>query len=276
MQTRMIRDLEVPVVGMGSAGSFDVPMSEIEVRKQILDNCISHGSNFVDTSPMYRRSEQVIGAAMEGKRDKFQLATKVWCTGRDTAVRQMARSFELLKTDYIEVMQIHNLVDWRTHLPLLEEMKAQGKISVIGLTHYSPDALPEMAEIMRTGRIDSVQISYNVMEREVEDVILPLAEEMGVGIIVMRPVGAGQLFRNLIEKPNLEPLQEFGIRTWGQALMAWLLADPRVTVLIPATRRPQRIIENAAAGEVTIPPEMRDYVLSEAQRCLKPDFYGIG
>ena len=93
MQTRMIRDLEVPVVGMGSAGSFDVPMSELEVRKQILDNCISQGSNFVDTSPMYRRSEQVIGAAMEGKRDKFQLATKVWCTGRDTAVRQMARSY---------------------------------------------------------------------------------------------------------------------------------------------------------------------------------------
>ena len=92
MQTRMIRDLEVPVVGMGSAGSFDVPMSELEVRKQILDKCISQGSNFVDTSPMYRRSEQVIGAAMEGKRDKFQLATKVWCTGRDTAVRQMARS----------------------------------------------------------------------------------------------------------------------------------------------------------------------------------------
>ena len=132
MQTRMIKDLQVPVVGMGSAGSFDVPMTELETRKQILNNCITQGSNFVDTSPMYRRSEQVIGAAMEGKRDKFQLATKVWCTGRDTAVKQMARSFELLRTDYIEVMQIHNLVDWRTHLPLLEEMKADGKIGVIG------------------------------------------------------------------------------------------------------------------------------------------------
>ena len=106
----------------------------------------------------------------------------------------MARSFELLKTDYIEVMQIHNLVDWRTHLPLLEEMKADGKISVIGLTHYSPDALPEMAEIMRTGRVDSVQISYNVMEREVEDVILPLAGEMGIGIIVIAPSGCRAAF----------------------------------------------------------------------------------
>ena len=275
MQTRMIRNLEVPVIGMGSAGSFDVPMTELGVRKQILDNCVTQGSIFVDTSPMYRRSEAVIGAAMEGNRDKFQLATKVWCTGRDTAVKQMARSFELLNTDYIEVMQIHNLVDWRTHLPLLEEMKFEGKIGIIGLTHYSPDALEEMAEIMRTGRIDSVQISYNVMERQVEDVILPLAEEMGIGVIVMRPVGAGQLFRNLIAKPNLEPLQEFGIRTWGQALMAWLLADSRVTVLIPATSKPQRIIENAAAGNVIIPPETRDYILAEAQRCLKPDRYGI-
>ena len=275
MQTRMIRNLEVPVIGMGSAGSFDVPMTELGVRKQILDNCVTQGSIFVDTSPMYRRSEAVIGAAMEGDREKFQLATKVWCTGRDTAVKQMARSFELLNTDYIEVMQIHNLVDWRTHLPLLEEMKAEGKIGIIGLTHYSPDALEEMAEIMSTGRIDSVQISYNVMERQVEDVILPLAEEMGIGVIVMRPVGAGQLFRNLIAKPNLEPLQEFGIRTWGQALMAWLLADSRVTVLIPATSKPQRIIENAAAGNVIIPPETRDYILAEAQRCLKPDRYGI-
>lgn len=276
MQTRMIKDLAVPVIGMGSAGSFDVHMSEIDVRKQILDNCISQGSNFVDTSPMYRRSEQVIGVAMEGKRDQFQLATKVWCTGRDTAVKQMDRSFELLKTDYIEVMQIHNLVDWRTHLPSLEEMKAEGKIGAIGLTHYSPNALEEMAEIMRTGRIDSIQISYNVMERQVEDVILPLAEEMNIGVIVMRPVGAGQLFSNLIERPNLEPLEQFGIRTWGQALMAWLLADPRITVLIPATSKPQRIIENAAAGEMTIPEEMRTYILAEAQRCLKPVFYGIG
>ena len=275
MQTRMIKDLEVPVIGMGSAGSFDVPMQQIGVRREILDNCIVQGSNFVDTSPMYRRSEQVIGVAMEGKRDKFQLATKVWCTGRETGEKQMARSYELLKTDYIEVMQIHNLVDWKTHLPLLEEMKAAGRIGVIGLTHYSPGALPEMAEIMRTGRIDSIQISYNVMEREVEETILPLAGEMGIGVIVMRPVGNGLLIRNLEHEPDLAPLREFGIETWGQALMAWLVADPRVTVLIPATRRPERIVENAAVGSVTIPPEMRSYILKEAHRCLKPGRYTL-
>ena len=275
MQTRMIKDLEVPVIGMGSAGSFDVPMQQIGVRREILDNCIVQGSNFVDTSPMYRRSEQVIGVAMEGKRDKFQLATKVWCTGRETGEKQMARSYELLKTDYIEVMQIHNLVDWKTHLPLLEEMKATGRIGVIGLTHYSPAALPEMVEIMRTGRIDSIQISYNVMEREVEETILPLAGEMGIGVIVMRPVGNGLLIRNLEREPDLEPLREFGIETWGQALMAWLVADPRVTVLIPATRRPERIVENAAVGSVTIPPEMRSHILKEAHRCLKPGRYTL-
>ncbi|MEE9262568.1 MAG: aldo/keto reductase [Dehalococcoidia bacterium] len=276
MQTRKMKDLEVPVVGMGSAGTFDVAMEEIEVRKKILDNCISQGTNFIDTSPMYRRSEQVIGTAMEGKRDKFQLATKVWCSGKETGQKQMARSFELLRADYIEVMQIHNLVDWETHLPVLEEMKAEGKIGIIGLTHYSPAALPEMAQIMRTGRIDAIQISYNVMEREVEEEILPLAGELGIGIIVMRPVGSGLLINNLEQQPNLTPLKEFGIETWGQALMAWLLADPRVTVLIPATRRPERIVENAAVGSVAIPAEMRDYILKEAQRCLKAGKYSLG
>ncbi len=275
MQTRMIKGLETPVIGMGSAGSFDVSMDEIGVRRQILENCVAQGSNFVDTSPMYRRSEQVIGVAMEGMRDKFQLATKVWCSGKETGEKQMARSFELLKTDYIEVMQIHNLVDWRTHLPVLEEMKADGRIGVIGLTHYSPAALPEMAEIMRSGRIDSIQISYNVMEREVEEEILPLAGEMGIGVIVMRPVGNGLLIRNLEREPDLAPLAEFGIETWGQALMAWLLADARVTTLIPATRRPERIVENAAAGSVTIPPETRDYILEEARRCLRPGRYTL-
>ena len=276
MQRRKIKDLEVPVIGMGSAGTFDVGTDEeIEVSAKILANCISQGSNFIDTSPMYRRSEQVIGVAMKGQRDKFQLATKVWCSGKETGQKQMARSFELLKTDYIEVMQIHNLVDWETHLPVLEEMKAQGKIGQVGLTHYMASALPEVAKIMRTGQIDCIQISYNVMEREVEEEILPLAQGMDIGVIVMRPVGHGGLINNLERQPDLTPLKEFGVETWGQALMAWLLADSRVTVLIPATSRPERIFENAAAGDVTLPLEMRDYILKEAQRCLRAGKYAM-
>jgi aryl-alcohol dehydrogenase-like predicted oxidoreductase len=181
-----------------------------------------------------------------------------------------------MKTDYIEVIQIHNLIDWQTHLPVLEEMKAQGKIGQIGLSHFALSALPEMARIMRTGRVDVVQISYNVMEREVEEEILPLAGEMNIGVIVMRPVGHGGLINRLALEPDLAPLNEFGVQTWGQALMAWLIADPRVTVLIPATTRPQRVLENAAVGDVSLPSEMRDYVLKEAHRCLEPGKYTMG
>jgi aryl-alcohol dehydrogenase-like predicted oxidoreductase len=277
MIKRRVKNLELPVIGMGSAGSYDVETpEEIEVRKKILDNCISYGTNFVDTSPMYKRAEQVIGVTMEGKRDKFLLATKVWCSGRETGIKQIDRSFELMKTDHIEVMQIHNLIDWRTHLPVLEEMKAEGKIDLIGLSHYAEWALPEMAEIMRTGRIDTVQISYNVMEREVEKEILPLAESMGIGVIVMRPVGHGILINRLERQPDLTPLREFGIETWGQALMAWLISDTRVSALIPATTKPERVIENSKAGERVLPKEAREYVVREAQRCLKPGKYTMG
>lgn len=272
----MIKTLQVPVIGMGSAGSFDVGMEDIQIRKDILENCLLQGSNFVDTSPMYRRAEHIVGEAMQGMRGSFKIATKVWCAGKEIGVKQMARSFQLLKTNYIEVMQIHNLVDWQTHLPILERMKHNQEIGQIGLTHYSPSALPEMAKIMRTGRVDSIQISYNVMEREVEEEILPLACELGIGVIVMRPIGNGLLVQNLDQRPDLDPLREFGITTWGQALMAWLLADQRVSVLIPATTKPGRILENASVGSITIPMEMRQYIFNEAIRCLKKGQYSLG
>jgi aryl-alcohol dehydrogenase-like predicted oxidoreductase len=133
-----------------------------------------------------------------------------------------------------------------------------------------------MAEIMRTGRIDTVQISYNVMEREVEKEILPLAESMGIGVIVMRPVGHGILINRLESPPDLTPLREFGIETWGQALMARLISNPAVSVLIPATTKPERVKENSGAGERVLPKEAREYVVREAERCLKPGQYTMG
>ncbi len=277
MQTRKMKHLDVPVIGLGSANTFDVGGdAEIENVRQILGRCNERGAIFVDTSPMYRRAEQVIGLAMDGKQDRFQLATKVWCSGKQTGIDQMDRSFELLKTGFIEVMQIHNLLDWEIHLPVLEEMKANGRIGLIGATHYAPSALAELIRTMRTGRIDAIQISYNVMEREVEDEVIPLAGEMGIGIIVMRPVGQRLLFERLTQQPDLTPLKQYGIETWGQALMAWILADARITTLIPATTRPERIDENAAVGDISIPADAKEYILSEAQRCLAPGNYSLG
>ena len=165
MKNRMLATLEVPAIGMGSANTFNVEDEEgLEVRRQIIDNCIESGSTFIDTSPMYGRAEQALGISMEGKAPQFQFATKVWAVGRETGQRQILRSFELLKTDHIEVFQIHNMVDWKTHLPYLEGLRDGGKIDLIGVTYTYPPGFPEMMEIMKTGRIQAIQISYNALE----------------------------------------------------------------------------------------------------------------
>lgn len=269
MKLRKLSTLEVSSVGMGTAGAFDVDKEEdIALRRQIMDQCIAEEVTFIDTSPMYGRAERVLGQAIEGRRDKFQLATKVWCTGQETGQSQIARSFDLLKTDYVDVLQVHNLVDWQTHLPYLEELKARGKIGLIGLTYGFPDRLSEMMEIMRTGRVDTIQISYNVNDRAVEAEVLPLAEERGIGVIVMRPIEKGGLIAGRERQPDLTPLKEFGIETWGQAALAWLLADSRVSVPIPATAKPSRIAENAWPGKTEVlPAELREYISKETERC---------
>ena len=270
MNTRLLSNLEVPVIGMGSANTFDVEDENgLNIRRDIMDNCIASGSTFIDTSPMYGRAEKALGIATEGKAKRFQFATKVWCSGKETGRRQITRSFELLKTDHINVLQIHNFVDWRTHLPYLESLRADGKIDLIGVTYTYPRGFPEMKEIMKTRRIQTIQISYNVLEREPEEEILPLAEELGIGVIVMRPLGSGNLANSLQRQPDLAPLKEFGIETWPQALLLWVLGEPRVHVLIPSSSRPERIVQNAVAGSLgPLPKELRGYIETEAHRCL--------
>jgi aryl-alcohol dehydrogenase-like predicted oxidoreductase len=268
MNKRKLATLEVPVIGMGSASTFDVEDPEgYSVRRQIMDNCLAAGSNFIDTSPMYGRAEKALGVAMEGKTEDFILATKVWCCGKDTGKGQIDRSFKLLGADHIHVLQIHNMIDWKTHLPYLEYLREARLIDLIGVTFTLPPGFPLMMEIMKTKRIQTIQISYNVLEREAEKQMLPLAEELGIGVIVMRPLASGRLAKNVARPPNVSPLREFGIETWPQALLAWVLADPRVSVLIPSTTRPERILENAKAGSLPpLPQDLRDYISKEAQR----------
>jgi aryl-alcohol dehydrogenase-like predicted oxidoreductase len=269
MRQRSLRNLKVSSIGMGSAQTYDVYKDEdIAVRGQIMDACIDEGVTLIDTSPMYGRAEEVIGKVIEGRRDKFQLATKVWAAGKETGRAQIARSFELMKTDHIELIQIHNLVDWETHLPYLEKLKSEGKIDLIGITYGYPDMLPEMMRIMKTKRVDTIQVSYNLKDRAVEKEVIPLAAELGMGVLVMRPTGKGSLATGLKRQPEIGPLAEFGIETWGQAALAWLLADPRIGVPIPATTKPSRIAENALPGKIApLPKEMRDYIEKETARC---------
>ena len=270
MQTRKLATLQVPPIGMGTWRKFDVH-SEAEIAncKQIIAACLSEGVSFIDSSPWYGESEGVVGLTTEGKREQFQFATKVWCTGLEQGKTQIAQSFERFRTDYIEVFQIHNLRDWETHLPTLEALKAEGRIGVIGITHLEPEAYPEMIRIMKSGRIGAVQIPYNVRERTCEQEILPLVEELGIGVIVMQPLDVGRLISELKREPDLSPLRAHGIETWAQACLAWVLADARVSVLIPATSKPERIRKSAVAGALpALPTELRRYIEKEAQRCL--------
>ena len=270
MQTRKLATLEVPPIGMGTWKTFDArSKAEIAIRKKIIAACLSEGVAFLDSSPMYGKSESVVGVTTEGKREQFQFATKVWCTGLSHGKAEIARSFERFRTDYIDVFQIHNLLDWQTHLPTLEGLKAEGKIGLIGITHYMTASYPEMIQIMKGGRISTIQIPYNVLERTCEQEILPLAEELGIGVIVMQPLGVGRLVTGLRREPDLAPLRAHGIETWAQALLAWILADMRISVVIPATSKPERIRENAVVGGLpALPQELRMYIEQEAQRCL--------
>ena len=161
----------------------------------------------------------------------------------------------------VDLYQIHNLRSWATHLDTLERLQARGAVGAIGATHYSPSAFDELEKVMRTGRISAIQIPYNPREREVERVLLPLADELGLGVVVMRPFAEGGLLRRWPSSKDLDPLREFGVRTWPQALLKWGLSDARCHVAIPATSRPERMIDNAAAGQPPwFGPRERDYV----------------
>ncbi len=270
MQTRNLAGLQVNAIGLGTSATFEISSEEeIPARQQVIDNCLACDATFIDSSPMYGESERVVGMAIQSRREQFQLATKVWCSGRDTGIAQIANSFKLLRTDYIEVFQLHNLVDWQSHLPELQRLKAEGKIGLIGASHWITSAYPEMISIMKSGVIDTIQVPYNLLETTCQESVLPLAEEKGIGVIVMEPLGSGRLVKGLKSEPDLSPLQEYGIETWAQAMLAWLLADPRVSVVIPATSKPQRVFENAKAGSLPpLPQEMRDHLIAEANRCL--------
>jgi aryl-alcohol dehydrogenase-like predicted oxidoreductase len=270
LEYRKLGNLEVSAIGLGTLRTFDVTSDEdITVRQRIVDNCLDNQVNLIDTAAWYGHAEQVVGVTTQDKRDQFYLATKVRCEGKEAGQAQIAKSFELLNTDYIELFQVHNLVDWQTHLPTLQDLKEEGKIGMVGVTAMVHEAYPVIMDLMKTGRVDAVQIPYSVMERGCEAELLPLAEELGVGILVMEPLSKGRYIRDLKSQPDLAPLAEYDIQTWAQALLAWVLGDTRISAAIPATSQPSRVQENAHAGSVgPLPQEMRDYIRQEAERCL--------
>jgi aryl-alcohol dehydrogenase-like predicted oxidoreductase len=241
--------LTVPAVGMGTWQTLDVRGAAKEERAQaIVAEALDAGARFLDSSPMYGEAERVLGEGLAERRAEALVATKVWTSDDDEAEAQVQRALGWYG-GRVDLYQVHNLVAWQARLSLLERERDRGAVVAIGATHYSPSAFGELGRVMRTGRISAIQIPYNPHEREVEREILPLAEELGLGVVVMRPLGGGGLARREPPADALAPLRDLGVTTWAQALLKWALSDPRCTVAIPATSRVERVAENAAAGE---------------------------
>jgi aryl-alcohol dehydrogenase-like predicted oxidoreductase len=231
--------LQVPVVGMGTWRTFDVLGRAAQNNaRAVVDAALAAGANFFDTSSMYGEAERVLGETLRGRRDRAIIATKIWTSSAREGQAQAERALKFFD-NYI----------WQEHLKMLEQLRDAGRVHAIGATHYSSYYFGELRQVMQTGRITAIQIPYNPWEREVEREILPLAADLGLGVVVMRPFAEGSLMHRRPSEADLAPLKPFGVTTWAQALIKWILSDPRCHVTIPATSRPERVTENAAAGE---------------------------
>ena len=250
---------KLPVIGLGTWRAFDVDLTTDNRRQleEVLSLFVKLGARVIDSSPMYGRAEEVIGdlTATLGIRDKVFLATKVWTRGKESGVKSMERSMALLRTKRVDLMQVHNLLDFQTHLATLHEWKQQARIRYLGITHHEAGAFPDVEKIMRSEKLDFVQINYSLMEREAEERVLPLAQERGVAVIVNRPFGAGDLFGKVRSKPLPDWATEFDCRSWAQFFLKWIVAHPAVACAIPATDKPVHLEDNMQGGVGRLPDE---------------------
>jgi diketogulonate reductase-like aldo/keto reductase len=243
---------KLPVIGLGTWRAFDVDLAA-ETRTQlegVLSLFVKLGGRLVDSSPMYGHAEEVIGdlTSTLGIREKLFLATKVWTRGKENGIKSMERSMALLRTNRIDLMQVHNLVDVGTQLATLQKWKRQGRIRYIGITHYESGALNEIENLMRSETLDFLQINYSLMEPEAEQRILPLARERRIAVIANRPFGAGDLFDKVRSKPLPDWATEFDCRSWAQFFLKWIVANPAVTYAIPATDKARHLEDNMQGG----------------------------
>ena len=266
----------MPVIGLGTWRAFDVGFGETERRplRQVLQRLLDDGGRIIDTSPMYGRAEAVIGDLLTemAARSRSFLATKVWTTGRERGIEQMRRSAQLLRTEVIDLMQIHNLVDWRTHLATLPRMKEGERVRYIGITHYTTGALPELARILQAEPgIDFVQLGYSVAARAAETELLPIAAERGVAVIVNQPLERGDLLRRVRRQASPDWAREFDCASWAQLFLKYILAEPAVTCVIPATGNPDHMKDNLVAGSGSLPnPRQRRQIRELWEGALGP------
>ena len=248
---------DLPVIGCGTWRGFDVGRGAEERARltSVLGALFEAGGSVIDSSPMYGAAEDVTGdllAAM-GERGKAFIATKVWTSGKDAGIAQMRRSMQLLRAEKLNLMQIHNLLDWRIHLPTLRAWKAEGRIRYLGITHYTDSAHDALEAVMRAEKLDFIQINYALDDRAVEKRILPLAAERGIAVLVNQPFGGGGLLRGLLKRPLPDWAADIACTSWAQILLKFVLAHPAITCAIPGTGRPDHMRDNALAGLGPLP-----------------------
>ena len=258
----------LPAVGLGTWQTFDVGPSAAERAplEQVLARFAELGGRVVDTSPMYGKSEAVVGAlaAKLGLAESLFLATKVWTRGREAGIGQMESSERLLRKKRLDLIQVHNLLDVGNQLATLREWKERGRIRYLGVTHYTASAYGDLARILRAEPLDFVQVNVSPVEREAEETILPLARERGVAVIANRPFGGGEALRRLAGKPLPPWAEGAGCASWAQLFLKWILANPAVTCVIPATSKVRHVEDNLAAGAGPLPDEKFRRRMAEA------------
>ncbi len=248
---------QIPAVGLGTSRTFEVDASETARTgpREVLKLFAEHGGRVVDTSPMYGEAETVVGDLAQNLRlsGKLFLATKVWTRGRDDGIRQMDASFKRLRTTRMDLMQIHNLLDWQTQLKTLRAWKEQGKVRYIGITHYTESAYDDLAKVLKQEDLDFVQLNYSIAEREAEQRLLPLARERRVAVLVNRPFARSGLFDKVRGKELPAWAKEFDCATWAQFFLKFILSHPAVTCVIPATSKSKHLLDNMQAGMGKLP-----------------------
>ncbi|HKV54225.1 MAG TPA: aldo/keto reductase [Candidatus Binataceae bacterium] len=249
----------LPVIGLGTWQAFDVASVPASLKPlgEVLRRFFAGGGRLIDSSPMYGQAEGVVGELLDAPHTRASafIATKVWTSGREAGIAQMRRSFELFRTRVIDLMQIHNLLDWQTHLPTLRKMKDAGQIRYIGVTHYTDSALPALAEIIGREPLDFVQLAYSIDDREAERRVLSLAADHKVAVIANRPFGGGGMFTRVRGKSLPGWASDFGCASWADFFLKYIVSNPAVTCAIPATANPVHLSDNLEAGYGRLPDE---------------------
>lgn len=245
----------LPAVGVGTWQTFDVEPNAYEPLRTVLKTLVQEGGSVIDSSPMYGKSEEVVGKLSSelGLNDKLFMATKVWTTGEAAGIRQMNESFALLQRKQIDLMQIHNLVDWQVHLKTLRQWKEEGRLRYIGLTHYVDSSHDTLAAIIRQNPVDFIQINYNLLDTHAEQKLLPLAKDLNVGVLINRPFEEGALFERVKGKSLPAWAADFDCASWGQFFLKFILSHPAVTCVIPGTSKLKHLLDNLGAGQGKLP-----------------------